>query len=80
MESLCFKNLLGHDKAKSLLQKAVAKNKISHAYLFRGPDGVGKKRAALTLAAYLNCKTPGTTTPAAAVYPAAGMALATILT
>ena len=44
---LCFKHLLGHDKAKSLLQEAVAKNKIGHAYLFRGPDGVGKKRAAL---------------------------------
>ena len=58
MGSLCFKNLLGHDKAKSLLQEAAAKNKIGHAYLFRGPDGVGKKRAALTLAAYLNCITP----------------------
>ena len=58
MEPLCFKNLLGHDKAKSLLQEAAAKNKIGHAYLFRGPDGVGKKRAALTLAAYLNCKSP----------------------
>jgi DNA polymerase-3 subunit delta' len=52
---LCFKNLLGHDKAKSLLREAYAKNKIGHAYLFRGPDGVGKKRAALTFAAYLNC-------------------------
>ena len=55
---LCFKHLLGHHKAKSLLQEAVAKNKIGHAYLFRGIDGVGKKRAALTLAAYLNCQTP----------------------
>jgi len=60
MESseLCFKHLLGHDKAKFLLQKAAAKNKIAHAYLFRGPDGVGKKRAALTYAAYINCKSP----------------------
>ena len=58
MEPLCFKNILGHDKAKSLLREAAAKNKIGHAYLFRGPDGVGKKRAALTLGAYLNCKSP----------------------
>ncbi len=60
MESseLCFKHLLGHKRAKSLLQEAAAKNKIGHAYLFRGPDGVGKKRAALTFAAYLNCKKP----------------------
>ena len=58
MEPLSFKHLLGHDKAKSLLREAVAKNKVGHAYLFRGPDGVGKKRAALTLAAYLNCASP----------------------
>ena len=55
---LQFKLLLGHQKAKSLLQEAIAKKKLGHAYLFRGPDGVGKKRAALTLAATLNCKNP----------------------
>lgn len=55
---LRFASLIGHDKPKVLLQEAVARNKIAHAYLFRGPEGVGKKKAALTLAAYLNCKTP----------------------
>jgi DNA polymerase-3 subunit delta' len=55
---LQFKLLLGHEKAKSLLLEAAAKNKLGHAYLFRGPDGVGKKRAALTLAAAINCKNP----------------------
>ena len=55
---LRFAYLLGHDKPKALLREAVAKNKIGHAYLFRGPDGVGKKRTALTLAAYINCKSP----------------------
>ncbi|MBW2467070.1 MAG: DNA polymerase III subunit delta' [Deltaproteobacteria bacterium] len=55
---LCFKHILGHEKAKHLLLEAAAKNKIGHAYLFRGPDGVGKKRTALALAAYLNCKSP----------------------
>ncbi|MFC1837292.1 DNA polymerase III subunit delta' [Thermodesulfobacteriota bacterium] len=58
MEQLCFKHILGHEKAKHLLREAAAKNRIAHAYLFRGPDGVGKRRAALTLAAYLNCKNP----------------------
>ena len=53
---LCFRNLLGHDRAKSLLQEAASNNRIGHAYLFRGPDGVGKKRAALTFAAFINCK------------------------
>jgi len=53
-----FINLLGQDKAKRLLREAVARRKMSHAYLFRGPDGVGKKRAALTFASYINCQNP----------------------
>jgi DNA polymerase-3 subunit delta' len=55
---LRFAYLLGHEKPKVLLREAAAKNKMGHAYLFRGPDGVGKKRTALTLAAYINCKNP----------------------
>ena len=55
---LRFACLLGHEKPKALLREAAAKDKMGHAYLFRGPDGVGKKRTALTLAAYLNCKNP----------------------
>jgi DNA polymerase-3 subunit delta' len=55
---LRFQYLLGHEKPKALLREAAAKNKLGHAYLFRGPDGVGKKRTALTLAAYINCKNP----------------------
>ena len=53
-----FVHLLGQDKAKRLLREAVARHKVSHAYLFRGPDGVGKKRAALTFASYINCQAP----------------------
>ena len=55
---LQFKFLLDHEKPKSLLLEAAANEKLGHAYLFRGPDGVGKKRAALTLAAALNCSNP----------------------
>jgi DNA polymerase-3 subunit delta' len=55
---LRFAYLLGHEKPKTLLRQAVDQNKMGHAYLFRGPDGVGKKRAALTFAAYINCKNP----------------------
>ena len=60
MESsdLRFTSLIGHEKPKALLREAVVKNKMAHAYLFRGPDGVGKKKAALTIAAYMNCKSP----------------------
>ena len=55
---LRFAFLLDHEKPKALLREAVARNKLAHAYLFKGPDGVGKKKAALTLAAFLNCKSP----------------------
>jgi DNA polymerase-3 subunit delta' len=51
-----FARLLGQAKAKKLLQEAVARHKVSHAFLFRGPDGVGKKRAALTFTSYINCQ------------------------
>ncbi len=53
-----FAHLIGHDKAKRLLRRAVRCGRVAHAYLFSGPAGVGKKRAALTLIAWLNCRTP----------------------
>ncbi len=53
-----FAELLGHERAKRLLRRAVQHQRLAHAYLFRGPEGVGKKRAALTLAAWLHCRDP----------------------
>lgn len=55
---LRFSSLAGHEKPKAFLREAVARKKLAHAYLFRGPDGVGKKKAALALASLLNCKNP----------------------
>jgi DNA polymerase-3 subunit delta' len=51
-----FSNLIGQGRAKKLLWRSVANNRVAHAYLFRGPDGVGKKRTALTFAAFVNCQ------------------------
>jgi len=39
-----------------MLGRALASQRIPHAYLFRGPDGVGKKLFAWALAAALNCR------------------------
>ncbi len=58
---LSFANIIGQDKAKTLLFTSFAREKLAHAYLFRGPDGVGKKRLALTMAAFINCHHPGET-------------------
>jgi DNA polymerase-3 subunit delta' len=53
-----FRALIGQKKAKELLRRAGSRGRLSHAYLFRGPAGVGKKRAALAFAAAINCLHP----------------------
>ncbi|MDH3359418.1 MAG: DNA polymerase III subunit delta' [Desulfobulbaceae bacterium] len=45
----------GQPKAISLLDRSLRSNKIAHAYLFRGPHGVGKRETAIAFAAQLNC-------------------------
>ena len=47
--------ITGQPKAATLLARSLRSEKISHAYLFRGPDGVGKQEAATLFAAQLNC-------------------------
>jgi len=53
-----FAALLGQEKAKSLLRRAKSGNRLGHAYLFKGPAGVGKKTAAAAFAGFLNCQRP----------------------
>lgn len=50
-----FKDIIGHEVAVAVLRKAIAKDRVSHAYLFSGPEGVGKTMTALAFAAALNC-------------------------
>ncbi len=54
--SLSLSRLYGHDKAKRMLNRSLIAGRIPHAYLFRGPEGVGKKLFAKGLAAALNCR------------------------
>jgi DNA polymerase-3 subunit delta' len=51
-------SVLGQDKAKKMLRRAVLGERLSHAYLFRGPAGVGKKTLARAFGNYLNCQDP----------------------
>ena len=50
--------LRGQDEAEALLQAALASGHVGHAYLFHGPSGVGKTKAALRFARTLLCETP----------------------
>jgi DNA polymerase-3 subunit delta' len=48
--------IIGQDHAVGLLGAAFRSGRPSHAYLFHGPEGVGKETTALELAASLNCE------------------------
>lgn len=50
--------IVGQEKAKKIMIRAIASGRIAHAYLFRGPAGVGKKLFAQTFAAWLSCPRP----------------------
>jgi DNA polymerase-3 subunit delta' len=45
-----FDSVLSQDRAIAILRSAVASDRLASAYLFEGPSGVGKQRAAMALA------------------------------
>jgi len=49
------RDVRGQDHATAVLRRAVASRHVPHAYLFEGPDGVGKRAAAYGLALALTC-------------------------
>lgn len=49
------RDLVGQDRATALLLRAVEADRLPHALLFDGPEGVGKRGAALGLALALCC-------------------------
>ena len=48
-------DLQGQNTARTALLRAVERGHVAHAYLFEGPAGVGKRRAAYGLAMALDC-------------------------
>ncbi len=51
-------SVIGQERIKKILQRSFATGKISHAYLFHGPEGTGKDAAAIAFAKLLNCEQP----------------------
>ena len=50
-----FTNLVGQKRAQKILKEAIKQDRVSHAYLFIGAEGTGKRSLALAFAAALNC-------------------------
>ena len=45
-----FNEVLGHDRSLSIIQAHLANNCLSGAYIFSGPEGIGKKMVARIIA------------------------------
>ncbi|WIG61324.1 MAG: DNA polymerase III delta prime subunit [Ktedonobacterales bacterium] len=54
--------IVGHMEARRRLARAVASGQVSHAYLFTGPESIGKTALALDFARLLECERPDLTT------------------
>jgi len=52
---MTFGQILGHDRQKDILRRAISSGRLAHAYLFEGPEGVGKRLMALALARAVFC-------------------------
>ncbi len=49
-------NIIGHNKQLLALEKDIATNNLSHAYILSGPKGIGKYSIAKKLAGILQCE------------------------
>jgi len=50
-----FSDIIGHAGVVEILRQACRRDRVHHAYLFAGPDGVGKELVAFQLFRRLNC-------------------------
>jgi len=57
---MSLKEIFCQDKAISILQRAFAAGKSPHAYIFAGPEGIGRFKTAREWAKMLLCKNPVT--------------------
>lgn len=54
---MSFATLIGNQHQKTILQRLLRGGQIASTFIFAGPDGVGKRRFALTMAKAANCLT-----------------------
>jgi len=56
---MIWSEIVGQTEVITWLQKAIESGRLSHAYLFWGPTGVGKRTIAKVFASALNCRDGG---------------------
>lgn len=54
---MAFDDILGNDRTKNILKKALLRKRLPNSLLLQGAEGVGKNEAALVVAKALNCLT-----------------------
>lgn len=53
---MTWESIRGHEAQRALFERAWEQHRLAHAYLFVGPDGIGKKRFARELARAILCE------------------------
>jgi DNA polymerase-3 subunit delta' len=53
---MAWQDIIGQDAIKTFLKTAVTEGRLPNAYLFFGPEGVGKEASAIEVARVLNCE------------------------
>ncbi len=51
-----FQDIIGHDRAINILKGCMKKERIPHAFLFTGDDGIGKRLVAMNFSKALSCR------------------------
>jgi DNA polymerase-3 subunit delta' len=67
---MVWSHIRGHDDRIAQLQQALQANRLGHAYLFVGPEGIGKRLVATAFSKALLCEQPGNTLQACGICPA----------
>src|SRR5262245_20747489 len=55
---MSFAKLIGNERNKEILQRLLRHGRLPSAVIFAGPEGVGKRQFALTMAKACNCQVP----------------------
>ncbi|RJQ56503.1 MAG: hypothetical protein C4526_01640 [Nitrospiraceae bacterium] len=60
---MALKDITGQDRAINILQGCIVRDRIPHAMLFAGDEGIGKRLTAVNFAKAINCQRTGSQEP-----------------